>query len=44
MGERYHVIPSDREHIDSPECWCQPELDYKDPYSGNEVWVHREVQ
>ena len=30
-----------REHISSPDCWCEPELYYKDPYTGAEVWVHR---
>ena len=33
-----------REHISSPDCWCEPELDYKDPDTGAEVWVHRELQ
>ena len=32
------------EHISSPECWCHPELDYKDPETGAEVWVHRRMQ
>lgn len=32
------------EHISSPECWCHPELDYKDPETGAEVWVHKELQ
>jgi hypothetical protein len=32
------------EHISSPDCWCEPELDYKDPDTGAEVWVHRELQ
>lgn len=33
-----------REHISSPNCWCEPELDYKDPGTGAEVWVHRSMQ
>jgi hypothetical protein len=32
------------EHISSPDCWCEPELDYKDPDTGAEVWVHRGLQ
>ena len=32
------------EHITSPDCWCEPELDYVDPETGNEVWVHRDLQ
>ena len=31
------------EHIESEECWCEPELEYEDPETGNQVWVHREV-
>lgn len=33
------------EHItDGRPCWCEPELDYKDPETGAEVWVHRRAQ
>lgn len=32
------------EHIDSPDCWCEPELHFKDPETGAEVWVHRDIQ
>ncbi len=32
------------EHITSPECWCEPELYFKDPETGAEVWVHRSMQ
>jgi hypothetical protein len=32
------------EHIDSENCWCEPELDYTDPVSGVSVYVHRRVQ
>lgn len=31
-------------HEKSPDCWCQPELEYEDPETGNQVWVHRELQ
>ena len=30
-------------HVDSPECWCEPELEYESPETINQVWVHREV-
>jgi len=34
-----------REHItDGSPCWCNPELNYKDPETGAEVWVHKEPQ
>lgn len=32
------------EHIDSPDCWCEPELDYEDPETGNRLWIHKEIQ
>lgn len=30
-------------HEDSINCWCEPELSYRDE-NGSEVWVHREIQ
>ena len=33
-----------REHEPTPDCWCEPELVYKDPDTGAEVWLHREIQ
>lgn len=29
-------------HVMTPECWCFPRLDFKDPETGNEVWVHHQ--
>jgi hypothetical protein len=29
-------------HLPSPLCWCMPRLEYVDPETGNEVWVHHE--
>lgn len=31
-------------HVDSKHCWCCPQLDYKDPDNGNEVWTHNTIQ
>lgn len=40
-----HVIPLDRpDHIESKECFCEPELSYKDSDTDKEVWVHRQMQ
>jgi len=34
-----------RDHItDGSPCWCNPELDYKTPDTGVEVWIHKEPQ
>ncbi len=34
-----------REHItDGSPCWCNPDMTYKDPDNGAEVWVHKEPQ
>lgn len=34
-----------REHItDGSPCWCNPDITYKDPDNGAEVWVHKEPQ
>lgn len=35
---------SELKHIDHPSCWCQPEIAYKDPVNGAEVWVHKETK
>lgn len=43
VKESLHV-DRPREHISSRGCWCEPELRYKDPDTGAEVWVHRELQ
>jgi len=31
-------------HKDNEKCFCSPELHYKDPDNGNEVWVHNYIQ
>jgi hypothetical protein len=28
-------------HIDTQYCWCEPELNYQNPTTGAQVWVHR---
>lgn len=41
----YTAPPQRAEHItDGSPCWCEPELDYKDPDTGAEVWIHKEPQ
>jgi hypothetical protein len=32
-----------REHTDE-NCWCSPVLDFTDPETGVEVWVHNHPQ
>jgi hypothetical protein len=42
---RQQAEPVSLEHVtDGSKCWCDPELDYKDPDTGVEVWVHRSKQ
>jgi len=31
-------------HIDSKNCWCEPYLDYENPETGSQVWVHRTTE
>lgn len=40
--ERHIMADKGREHWLGPECWCFPRLDYVDPDTGIEVWVHHE--
>lgn len=43
--ERIHVYPLDGpEHQANIQCWCEPEIDSKNPDSGAEVWVHKQIQ
>ena len=30
-------------HIDTKFCWCEPELDFADIETGNQLWIHRET-
>lgn len=29
-------------HLDSEQCWCNPTLDYVNPDTGAEVWIHHQ--
>lgn len=43
----FHHLPDldqNKEHIADEACWCQPRLSYKNPETGNEVWVHNLTQ
>lgn len=37
-----HVTPSEQ-HDPSADCWCGPELHYRDPETGVAVYQHREI-
>ena len=41
---RRHKPDERPEHIASPDCWCEPEVDYVDPDTGVKVFVHRSTQ
>lgn len=32
------------QHQPSKDCWCEPEKVFVDPETGNDVYVHREIQ
>lgn len=32
-----HVIPNGLEHVEDKNCWCHPELIYKDEFTHVEV-------
>jgi len=38
------IAEMSRVHLSSGKCWCKPELNYKDPETGAEVWIHRGLQ
>ncbi len=35
-------VPAMRIHVESGDCWCNPTLDYRDPETGRDHWVHHE--
>ena len=40
-----HVIPLDKHHEESKDCWCVPTLTQKiDEAHDKEVWLHKELQ
>lgn len=41
-AEILHVLPADGRHEASRGCWCQPQLERRDPVTGTEVWVHND--
>ncbi|MBI5599211.1 MAG: hypothetical protein HY890_05670 [Deltaproteobacteria bacterium] len=39
-----HIMPQDfdgAKHISTSGCPCRPELEAKDPATGDETWLHR---
>jgi hypothetical protein len=41
--EIFHIMPNDDKHESSIDCWCEPQLTYKDSENGGEVWTHRSI-
>lgn len=29
-------------HVESSDCWCHPTLDYTNPETGAQHWIHHE--
>ena len=38
------TLSSQRQHIDSADCWCSPNVEFIDPVTRVQVWVHKQVQ
>lgn len=36
-----HVMPDNGAHESSLKCFCEPNLDYQDEFTGKRVWVHK---
>ena len=41
--ESLQTRPEEIGHIDNKDCWCEPTLEYKNPETDSQVWVHREI-
>ena len=37
-------LSAERQHIDSADCWCSPNVEFIDPVTRAQVWVHKQVQ
>lgn len=43
----YHHLPDldpMKEHVPDRKCWCEPQMTYKNPDTGNEIWIHNLTQ
>jgi hypothetical protein len=40
LASQHSLFFQTEDHADSADCWCNPRLDYVDPETGNEVYVH----
>ena len=38
------MLSSGRQHIGSADCWCSPNVEFIDPITRVQVWVHKQVQ
>lgn len=36
-----HTMPDNGKHTDSIKCFCNPELNYQDEFTGKRVWLHK---
>jgi hypothetical protein len=44
IDSNIHVVPifeGEPEHIESADCFCSPTLDFKNPETGVELWIHQ---
>lgn len=39
-----HTVPTDNQHYESKECWCNPLLSYKDEATGKEHYIHTDTR
>ena len=39
--EDLHLVPASGGHDLLPLCWCQPQLNYRDPVTGFALYVHK---
>lgn len=42
VDNNIHIMPtSGKIHYETKDCWCDPELTYKDEKTNKEVWSHK---
>lgn len=38
-----HEHSTEMDDNDEPICWCEPTLDFLDPYTHDRIWLHQEI-
>ena len=43
FSNNVHVYPIDDDHLCDEICWCEPVINYINPFTGQKVFIHRKT-